>query len=200
METIRGRKSLELDFNGLEERLVVDYNRIILDLGTGDGRYVRTLAEEHPDWFVIGVDSCRENLHEHSQAKLPNMLFVIACAQELPNELNGLISHITINFPWGSLLDSLLTGDPKLMRGLESVSCSTTSVDLRLNAGALAESGTTLEIGADKIQNNLLQAGWQINTPILMNVTALRIFPTTWAKRLAFGRDPHAVSISGCFK
>ena len=83
METIRGRKSLELDFNGLKERLA-GYNRITLDLGTGDGRYVRTLAEEHPDWFIIGVDSCRENLHEHSQAKLQNMLFIIASAQELP--------------------------------------------------------------------------------------------------------------------
>ena len=200
METIRGRKSLEFNFNGLEERLVVGYNRIILDLGTGDGRYVRTLAEEHPDWFIIGVDTCRENLREYSQATLKNMLFVIASAQELPNELNGLASHITINFPWGSLLDSLLTGDPKLMRGLESVSRSTTSVDLRLNAGALAESGTTLEIGADKIQNNLLQAGWQINAPILMSADALRTFPTTWAKRLVFGRDPRAMRLSGRFK
>jgi len=30
METIRGRKSLELDFNGFKERLA-NYNRIILD-------------------------------------------------------------------------------------------------------------------------------------------------------------------------
>jgi tRNA G46 methylase TrmB len=73
--------------------------------------YVHCLAERNPNWFVIGVDSCRENLHEHSRAKLPNMLFVIASAQNLPRELNGLVSHITINFPWGSLLESLLIGD-----------------------------------------------------------------------------------------
>ena len=196
METIRGRKSLELDIDGLKERLA-GYNRITLDLGTGDGRYVRTLAEEHPDWFVIGMDSCRENLREHSQAKLQNMLFVIASAQELPKELNELISQITINFPWGSLLESLLTDDSRLMNGLESISRSTTSVDLRLNGGALAEAETTLETGADKIYNNLLQAGWQINAPSLMNASALRTFPTTWAKRLAYGRDPRALSISG---
>ena len=199
METIQGRKSLELDFNGLKERLA-GYNRITLDLGTGDGHYVRTLAEEHPDWFVIGVDSCRENLREHSQAKLQNMLFVIASAQELPKELNGLISQITINFPWGSLLESLLTDDSRLMNGLESISRSTTSVDLRLNGGALAEAETTLETGADKIYNNLLQAGWQINAPTLMNASALRTFPTTWAKRLAFGRDPRAMAMTGQFK
>ncbi len=196
METIRGRKSFELDFNGLKERLA-NYNRILLDLGTGDGRYVRTLADKHPDWFVIGVDSCRENLREHSQAKLQNMLFVIASAQNLPKELNGLVSHITINFPWGSLLEGLVTNDPMLMRGLESISRSAASVDLRLNGGALAEVETTLEAGAEKIYNNMLRAGWQVETPVIMNANALRTFPSTWAKRLAFGRDPRAVMMSG---
>jgi 16S rRNA (adenine(1408)-N(1))-methyltransferase len=198
METIRGRKSLEIDFNGFKERLA-NYNRIILDLGTGNGRYVRHLAKKHPDWFVIGVDSCRENLREHSQAKLQNMLFVIASAQQLPRELNGLVSHITINFPWGNLLESLLAGDPMLMRGLESISRLEASVDLHLNGGALAEVGTTLEAGAEKIYNNFLQAGWQIQTPVMMNAEVLRSFPSTWAKRLAFGRDPRAMSISGWF-
>jgi 16S rRNA (adenine(1408)-N(1))-methyltransferase len=198
METIRGRKSLELDFNGFKERLA-NYNRIILDLGTGDGRYARYLADKNPDRFIIGVDACRENLREHSQAKLQNMLFVIASAQDLPKELNGLVSHITINFPWGSLLEGLLTGDPMLMRGLESISRASTSVDLRLNGGALAEVGTTLEAGAEAIYNNLLRAGWQVETPVMMATSALRSFPSTWAKRLAFGRDPRAVEMSGCF-
>lgn len=196
METIRGRKSLALDFTGLIERLA-NYNRIILDLGTGDGRYVRTLADKHPDWFVIGVDSCRENLHEHSQAKLQNMLFVIASAQELPRELSGLISHVTINFPWGSLLESLLAGDPTLISGLESISRAAASLDLRLNGGALAEAGATLEAGAETIYDNLHKAGWQVETPVMMNASVLQSFPSTWAKRLAFGRDPRAMMLAG---
>jgi predicted RNA methylase len=196
METIRGRTSLEVDFIGLKERLA-GYNRIILDLGTGDGRYVHTLAEQQPDWFVIGVDSCRENLREYSQSKLHNMLFVIASAQSLPVELNGLVSHITINFPWGSLLESLLIGDMKLMRGLESVSHSATSIDLHLNGGALAEAGTTLETGAEKICNHLVLLGWQLKRPMMINGNVLKRFPTTWARRLAHGRDPRAILLSG---
>lgn len=196
METIRGRTSLELDFNGLMDRLA-GYTRIALDLGTGDGRYVHTLAEKHPDWFVIGVDSCRENLRQHSQVKLRNMLFIIASAQDLPGELNGLISHITINFPWGSLLEGLLTGDSGLMHGLESISRSNASVDLHLNGGAMAEAGTTLEAGAEKIYDNLIRSGWQLEVPVMINASVLRNFPTTWAKRLAFGRDPRAVKLNG---
>lgn len=199
METIRGKASLDLNFTELNERLA-GCHRVILDLGTGDGCYVHFLAERNPNWFIIGVDSCRENLREHSRAKLSNMLFVIASAQNLPQELNGLISHVTINFPWGSLLESLLDGDPLLMRGLESISSSIASVDVRLNGGALAEAGWSLEAGADRIHDNLLQAGWQLNAPVLINDGDLRNFPSTWAKRLAFGRDPRAVTMSGCFK
>ena len=126
------------------------------------------------------------------------MLFIIASAQDLPNELNGLVSHITINFPWGSLLESLLTGDYMLMHKLELISRSTTSVDVHLNGSALAEQGWTLESGAEQIYNNLIYAGWCVKTPMLMNAQALRDFPSTWAKRLAFGRDPRAIRLSGC--
>jgi len=196
METIRGKTSLDLDLTGLNDRLT-NYHRVILDLGTGDGRYVHCLADNFPDAFIIGMDSCRENLHEHSRMKLPNALFIIASAQELPHELNGLVSHITINFPWGSLLQSLLANDPALMRGLESISHSTTSIDVRLNGGALAEQGWTLEAGAEQIYDNLVHAGWRIKTPVMMSADVLRSFPSTWAKRLAFGRDPRAMQLTG---
>jgi 16S rRNA (adenine(1408)-N(1))-methyltransferase len=130
--------------------------------------------------------------------KLPNALFIIAGAQDLPSELNGLVSHITINFPWGSLLESLLAGDPMLMCRLESISSSLTQIDIRLNGGALAEQGWALEAGAAQIYDNLTQAGWRVKSPVLMNANALRNFPSTWAKRLAFGRDPRAMQLSGC--
>ena len=196
MQTIRGRMSLEIDWNGWKNQLK-NYDRILLDLGTGDGRYARTLAAKHPGWFVIGVDSCRENLREHSQAKLRNLLFVIASAQDLPCEWEGLVSQVTINFPWGSLLESLLSGDPRLLCGLKSVSRARAALDLRLNGGALAEAGKTLEAGTDRIFYNLLRAGWQLEQPVLMDASALQRFPSTWAKRLAFGRDPRALMLSG---
>ena len=199
MEIIRGKASLDLDLTELKERLTT-YNRITLDLGTGDGKFAFCHAGKFPNHFVIGVDSCRENLREYSRAKLPNLLYIIASAQNLPQELNGLVSHVTINFPWGSLLESLLIGDSKLMSGLASISRSVTTVEIRLNGGALTEVGWDLEAGAEKIYSNLLQADWQVNIPTLMNTNTLRSFPSTWAKRLAFGRDPRAIEINGRYQ
>ena len=196
METIRGKTSHSLDLNGLNERLA-NFTRVILDLGTGDGRYVHYLAEKNPSWFIIGIDACRENLREHSRAKLPNTLFVIASAQDLPPELHGHVSHITINFPWGSLLGSLLDGDPNFMYGLEAISRADTSLNLTLNSGALAEIGGCLETGTERIRDNLLCNGWQLDAPVQLGAPSLRGFPTTWARRLAHGRDPRALALRG---
>ena len=197
METIRGRISLDLDLTGLYARLA-NYSCITLDLGTGDGKFALCHAQSFPGHFAIGVDSCRENLHEHSRANLPNLLYVIASAQSLPRELSGLVSHITINFPWGSLLGSLLTGDPQLINGLGSVLRPDAILDVRLNGGALAEQGWSLEDGVERIRENLEAAGWRVDYRAVMDSRALRNFPSTWAKRLAFGRDPRAIQLSGC--
>jgi 16S rRNA (adenine(1408)-N(1))-methyltransferase len=196
METIRGKTSLALDWNGFRDQLA-NYNHITLDLGTGDGRFTRNLAERHPDRFVIGVDACRENLQEHSRLKLPNMLFVIASAQNLPCEFEGLFSWITINFPWGSLLEGLLAADLGLMHGLASVSRPGAQMQIHLNSGALAEAGSDLDSGAGVIYENLNRCGWKLKPPDPMDLEGLKKFPTTWARRLAHGRDPRATILSG---
>ena len=195
METIRGRRSHNIGLIELSERLV-DYKQITLDLGTGDGRFVRCVAQKQKDTFFIGVDACRENLRANSQIKLPNAMFVIASAQALPLELNGLASHITINFPWGSLLESLLNNDASLIDGLLSITRLCVQLDIYLNGEALKTAGRTLETGADQIENNLIASGWKTKSRSWMDAQVLRSIPTTWAKRLAFGRDPRAIRVT----
>jgi 16S rRNA (adenine(1408)-N(1))-methyltransferase len=197
METIRGKTSRDLNLNELNERLA-NYNRILLDLGTGDGRHVHFLARAFPNDFVIGLDACRENLYEYSRAKLPNMLFVIANAQCLPCELNGLVSHVTINFPWGSLLESLLIGDTRLMCGLDSIARPNATIDIRLNGGAMSEAGMPFETGACQVQETMQCFGWRISDPMWMKDCDLQDFPSTWSHRIAYGRDPRAISMRGC--
>jgi len=195
METIRGRMSHNISLTELSERLA-GYNQIRLDLGTGDGRFVRCMVEKHNDQFFIGVDACRENLRANSSRKLPNAIFVIASAQALPLELNGLASHITINFPWGSLLESLLNNDACLLTGLASIARPYAQLEINLNGEALGTAGWTLDSGADQIERVLNDHGWKTKLRSFLGVPELRSLPTTWAKRLAFGRDPRAVRLS----
>lgn len=194
METIRGRQSREMNAIELRETLA-GFENISLDLGTGDGRFVRKSAEQNKKTFFIGVDSCRENLHAYSRKGLPNALFVIANAQSLPHELSGLASHVSINFPWGSLIESLLNDDACLLNGLSRVTRPCATMTLHLNADALGSAGYELESGANQIERVLNAAGWKIKSRTCVDVRDLREIPTTWAKRLAFGRDPRAIRL-----
>ncbi|MCI0576389.1 MAG: class I SAM-dependent methyltransferase [Chloroflexi bacterium] len=196
MEIIRGKKTLVMDASALAERLR-GYEHILLDIGTGDGRFVRHVAETWPGTFALGIDACRENLRDASRKAPGNALYLIANASALPAELHGLATHVTINFPWGSLLAGLLAADQGLMRGLAAVAQPGARIEVRLNGGALSEAGWSLEAGAARVRQVLLDAGFEIERPVAMGAAELRRLPTTWAKRLAFGRDPRGIVLSG---
>jgi len=196
MEIIRGKMSLEMDASALAQSML-GYRRTIIDLGTGDGRFVRHMAQAYPAAFVIGVDACRENLRATSRDNRANALFVIANAQALPREIYGLAGHVTINFPWGSLLEGLLAGQPGLMHGLAAISLPGALLDIRLNAAALAEAGVSFEKGTALVRGSLLANGFGLRVPTVLDTQTLRACPTTWARRLAFGRDPRSVVLSG---
>ena len=192
MEAIYGKRSTTVDAATLDARLS-EHEKCVIDIGTGDGRFVHALARARPRAFVVGLDACRENLRAVSRAAPPNALFVIANALALPRELAGIADHVTINFPWGSLLRGLLDGEPTLLDGLLAIIKSSAALEVRLNGGALLEAGWSLEDGGICLQHVLGGSGFVVGALQSLDVVALRACPTTWAKRLAFGRDPRAL-------
>jgi hypothetical protein len=199
MESLWGKRTLFLDTAALAERRR-SYIHCLIDLGTGDGRFVQHMAESRPDCFFVGIDACREQLRAASRKAPDNALYVIANAQALPWELNGLATHITINFPWGSLRDSLVMGDAAVMNGLAALAQPGARMDVRLNESALNAGGWSLEEGVAQSRQRLLDAGFAIQTPVALSAYVLRQLPTTWAKRLAYGRDPRAMALSGVWE
>jgi 16S rRNA (adenine(1408)-N(1))-methyltransferase len=171
------------------------YEEVIVDLGTGDGRFVGHLARRGPARAVIGVDTCRDNLGKSSRTAPENALFVVADALALPCGLQGVATGLTINFPWGSLLRGLLDGHAGLLDGLCAVGCPGLALTIRLNAVALGDAGWTIEAGAERLSMVLRGAGLAVGSMRMMGVDELRGCPTTWAKRLAFGRDPRAICV-----
>ena len=148
---------------------------------------------------MIGVDACRENLQQNSRRAPANTLFVIANALALPAELDRTAAHITVNFPWGSLLEGLAERESAVIAGLSRLAFAGTRLEVRVNAGALAEAGWPLEQGAAQIQRVLLASGFAMRPAAALTAAELKAFPSTWAKRLAFGRDPRAFALSGVY-
>lgn len=198
METIRGKRSVVIDRQRLDA-LRSGFSDILIDLGTGDGRYVRHVARTRPSCFAIGVDAARENLRAASRDAPVNALYVIANALALPPGFANLATQVTINFPWGSLLAALLDGDTTLGAGLRAIARPGTTVDVRLNTGALTEAGWEPEAGVVAVQRSLTTHGFVTHSVVRNGPDDLRAFPTTWAKRLAYGREPRAWVIGATY-
>jgi ubiquinone/menaquinone biosynthesis C-methylase UbiE len=79
MEFLKGKTAGQLAAGEILA-LTGKYGEIWLDIGTGDGQFVRQQARQNPARLVIGLDACRENLRESSRKAPPNALFVIANA------------------------------------------------------------------------------------------------------------------------
>lgn len=185
------------------------YGDIALDLGAGDGRFARRLADSCPATGVVAVDLCAASLRSGGRRGgkgrggsgsgsgngSGNLLLVVADALALPPELTGLADRISVNFPWGSLLHGMLAGCPGPLDGLRLAARNEAVLVVRLNAGALAEAGFGLEEGGARAAAAVAAAGFAVRPVRPLGADDLRALPTTWAKRLAVGRDPRAVEI-----
>lgn len=102
---------------------------IVIDIGTGEGRFVSAAARANPNKFYIAIDANVKPLEKISmkatrkpaKGGLPNALFVQAAVEDLPEELNGVADEIHIHFPWGSLLKAVALGDTSVLASLRRI-------------------------------------------------------------------------------
>lgn len=102
---------------------------IVIDIGTGDGRFVSAAARENPNKFFIGVDANVKPLEKPStkatrkpaKGGLPNAMFVQAAIEDLPEEFNGVADEIHVHFPWGSLLKAVAVGESAVLASLRRI-------------------------------------------------------------------------------
>ena len=166
-----------------------DYPDLTLDLGAGDARYARDLAHAMPDRAVLAVDTCGTNATRQLRKAPGNLRFLVADARSLPHQLSSLDCTVVINFPWGSLLAALLRPEPDFVASLAG-----RPLLVRVNAGALAEAGFAFDDGVRRLVQVLDRAGANPRVRALCP-DDLRNIPSTWSKRLAFGRDPRAIEL-----
>jgi len=159
---------------------------------------VLATAAAQPDRLVVGVDAnaagmataSRRAAAKPSRGGLPNALFVVAAAEALPAELDGVADLVTVHFPWGSLLRGLLGADPATMTGLTRVLRPGGTLELLVSSTVRDHS-----VGVPPIRTATLHAlaasyaTWglavtQLRPATVADVTAAH---STWAKRLGAG-------------
>jgi 16S rRNA (adenine(1408)-N(1))-methyltransferase len=159
---------------------------------------VLAAAAAQADRLVVGVDAnaagmataSRRAAAKPSRGGLPNALFVVAAAEALPLELDGLADLVTVHFPWGSLLRGLLDADPATMTALARVLRPGATLQMLVSSTARDHS-----IGVAPIQAATLHAlaesyaTWGLAVTEARPATAADVAAahSTWGKRLGAG-------------
>jgi 16S rRNA (adenine(1408)-N(1))-methyltransferase len=178
----------------------------LIDIGTGDGSFVWRHARSHPDRFCIGIDSNRSNLQKISEKiyRKPskggarNALFVEAAVEDLPSELGNIAEMVQIQFPWGSLLQKVATGEKQVLSNLRRICrCEAllkviVSLDSAKDYAELAR----LQIArfdVDYVQNELKakykEAGFDIVESDVMSAKEYSTLQSSWAKRIGQNKE-----------
>lgn len=209
MRVMKGKEVTEMDLPAFTE-LVSRYDDVTLDIGTGDGKFVYKRAQADPRTFFIGLDSSPANLLEYStkilrnpqKGGLANVLYVIANVEQLPYELNHTADTIFVHFPWGSLLKSIVVGDQLTLTNIARVAGPGAALEILVNYNVFFDP-IPLEIlelpdmNIEYIDDTLVplyaQAGITILERSYIGKDEMKALPTTWSKKLAYGRKPRTV-------
>jgi trans-aconitate methyltransferase len=165
------------------------YDRVHIDLGTGDGTYALTLARRDPAMAVLGVDTCLDNLTKAARRSEPNLRFLACDATDAPTWLHNAATSVSINFPYGSLLRAVAEDIGRLLR----IAAPGARIDVRINASAGTELGHPLEAIEERIARTMRVVAPRSASVSVLALDELRSFPTTWAKRLGYGRPTRVI-------
>jgi 16S rRNA (adenine(1408)-N(1))-methyltransferase len=177
---------------------------IVLDIGTGDGRFVSAAARANPNKFFIGIDANVKPLEKPSmkatrkanKGGLPNAMFVQAAIEFLPVEFAGVADEIHIHFPWGSLLGSVVRGDEEILASLRNIAARDCLLEIMI--GVDTERGATelsrLEIPEltetyfkNTFASRYNSAGFETVEIRQLNRNEWSKIETSWARKLSSG-------------
>lgn len=167
----------------------------MIDLGTGDGRFVLATAAADPTALVIGVDASADAMAEASRraagpAKrggVPNALFVVAAAESPPSELAGIADSVSIHLPWGSLLRGALALDDAVAAGIAGLLAPSGRVEILLAPAVRDRLAPEVDVArrlTDGLADGWRRHGLALCEARLATDAEIAAARSTWARRL----------------
>jgi 16S rRNA (adenine(1408)-N(1))-methyltransferase len=174
---------------------------VIIDIGTGDGRFVYQSARRNPKKFYIGIDPNVRPLEKISEkiyrkpAKggAPNVLFIQAAVEDLPAELDDVADELHVHFPWGNLLRAVATGEVEVLRNLRRICSFGALLEVVIGLDPIRDSSVLERLGITELslpeidellKPRYLSAGFEIAERGVLPASEWPEFNTSWAKRL----------------
>jgi 16S rRNA (adenine(1408)-N(1))-methyltransferase len=199
LRVARGRTVEALDEPAFR-LLLRRYSRLVIDLGTGDGRYVLR-TDFTADTLCIGIDADAASMQDAARrasrkgGPKHGTLFVVAAAEALPGELDGLADLVHVQFPWGKLLEGAVRGEAWLLDAVRRLLKDGGRFELILGYDPESDDARVRGVGLPPLSDTVVAriasacearglagADWQELAP-----SALARLQSSWARRLAHG-------------
>ena len=204
MRVLRGTSVVESD-EGVLAGLREPGRSVIIDVGTGDGRYVYAMARDDPSSLYIGIDPDAVAMAEYAfrasrkpaRGGAANVLYVVAGLAQLPPELSGLAAIVRVNFPWAGLLRGILTADVSSTAALAGLMAPGAFLEIVLSYDpqhdrAATEGEALPPLSETFIRETLAKAyrgaGIEFTEARLLSMDEALAIPSTWGRRLLHGR------------
>lgn len=200
LSIVAGRRIETADGRSFRRR-AARFERVVADVGTGDGRFVYRLARANPNWLCIGIDA---NTREVARTALrarrkderggaANAVFVRAGTGDLPGPLRGIADEIHINLPWGSLLRAVLADEPEALDAIARIGRPGAAVHVVVNECALDRHQPELHRLFGLLTGRYAAAGIRLTGCR----SSVEIPSTSWGRRLGRGRPITVIRFDG---
>lgn len=183
---------------------------VIIDIGTGDGRFVYQSARQNPNKLYIGIDpnarpleKISEKIHRKpAKGGAPNVLFIQAAVEDLPSELNGVADEVHVHFPWGSLLRAVASCEIALLENLRRICAPGALLEVVIGLDPERDQTEIDRLGLTPLSIEFIDqqlvpkyqvAGFETIERGLIPASEWPEFNTSWAKRLQ-GNEGRAIT------
>jgi len=184
------------------------FEKVFLDIGTGDGRYVYKSALSNPNYLYIGIDpasNLKEYQREINRNRLQNAILINSSIENFNPEVTHFFDKITILLPWGNLLKYTATADQNFFEKITKLLKNNGEIQIIFGFNEELEEKETKRLNlvelTEKELSYLKQLYENLNNLELVSFNEisykdLEDFETTWAKKLSFGKNRQYLKIS----
>ena len=127
---------------------------------------------------------------------LPNVLFVQAAVENLPEELNTVADEIHIHFPWGRLLRAVVSGDEIILQSLRRICAAECLVEIVIGIDEERDKSEIERLELPQLSSEYLEnilipkyktSGFEILERGVLNSSDWSKLETSWARKLQGG-------------
>ncbi len=133
-----------------------------------------------------------------SKGGLPNVLFIQAAVENLPEELNETADEIHIHFPWGSLLRAVIAGDKNVLQSLRRICAPDCFVEIVIGIDEERDKSEIKRLELPQLSPNYLEdvlvpkyetAGFLVLEKGILSRSDWSKLETSWARKLQAGEN-----------